>query len=186
VGQTAKELREAWRKRYEFLLDSIFEECVSHKITVSPDQAMDLMEDLLESLAGDGEQAKHDESTTEPVSILRFDSAAYRREAHYYAVTRFYKTYVPRKRGAPPLPTAYLDRILRLRFKGLNYVVIAEKLGQPKGRMKKQVAAAERRWRLAVERIEQIKKQYPQLVAQQPAGKAKKQRTPDRSPNARR
>ena len=127
-------------------------------------------------LTSDDEQSKLDETMSDQVSNLRFDFAAYRREAHHYAVDRFYKTYFSRKRGAPPLPTAYLDGILRLRFKGLNYVSIAEKLGQPKGRMKKQLETAEKRWREAVARIEQIKTRFPHLVAAEPIGQVGKQR----------
>jgi hypothetical protein len=176
LGQTAKELRQVWRKRYEFLLDSIFKECASREITLSPDEAMDWMEEFLNKLANDVERSKLDETRSDPVSILRFDATAYRREAHLYAVTRFYKTYFPRKRGAPPLPTAHLDRILQLRFKGMNYVSIAEKLGQPKGTMRKQVAIAERRWRQAMEKIEQIKKRSPHLVAREHPVEAGKRR----------
>ena len=176
MGQGAKDLREEWRKRYEFLLDSIFEECVSCEIILSPDQAMDWMEEFLKRQANDVERSKLDETKSDPVSILRFDAAAYRREAHLYAVTRFYKTYFPRKRGAPPLPTAHLDSILRLRFRGMNYVSIAEKLGLPKGTMRKQVALAERHWRQAMEKIEQIKTRSPQLVAREQPVKVRKRR----------
>ena len=166
-------------QRYTSLLDLIFEECASHNITLEPDEALDWMDELLKKLVTDDEESKREETTSGVTSILRFDSAAYRRDAHHYAVDRFYKTYFPRKRGAPPLPTDYVDRILRLRFKGLNYVSIAERLGQPKGTMRKQVPAVERRWRQAVERIEQIKLRSPHLVAKDPhTVKVRKQRTP--------
>lgn len=165
MGQTAKALREAWRKRYMLTLDSIFEECASNGITIKPDEAMDWMEELLEQWVGDTQQAKSKEDASSPVTVYRFNLAAYLRESHHYAVDRFYKTYFPRKRGGEPLPESYLNRILRLRFKGFNYVAIAEKLGQPKDRMRKQVEAAERRWLEAVQRIERIKLRYPHLVA---------------------
>lgn len=137
------------------------------------------MEEYLEKLAsdGDGEQSQLDETLSGAVSTLRFDFDAYRREAHHYAVDQFYKTYFPRRRGAPPLPDYYLDRILRLRRKGLNYVAIAEKLCQPKDKVRKQVEAAEKRRQEAVERIERIKQQFPHLVAQEPGLKARTQRT---------
>jgi hypothetical protein len=92
VGQTAKKLREMWRKRYTHFLNSIFEECASNEITVGPDEAMDWME---ECLVGDGKQSNLDETMPAPVSSLRFDFAAYRRDAHHYAVDQFYKTYFP-------------------------------------------------------------------------------------------
>lgn len=178
MGQAARELREMWRKGYRRMLDLIFEECASDGITVWPDEAMDWMEEYLEKLASDGEQSKLGETMSGLASNLRFDSAAYRREAHHYAVDLFYRTYFPRKRGAPPLPTAYLDRILQLRFKGLNYVSIAEKLGQPKDRMKKQVEAAEKRWREAVARIEGVKQRFPHLVGRETTVPVRKEPTP--------
>src|SRR5262249_1814095 len=94
VGQTAKELREMRRKRYTHLLDSIFEECASEGITVGPDKAMDWMEGCLEKLVSDGKQSSLDETMPAPVSSLRFDFAAYRRDAHHYAVDQFYKTFL--------------------------------------------------------------------------------------------
>jgi len=179
VGQTAKELREMWRKRYTHLLNSIFEECASNGITVGPDEAMDWMEGCLKKLVSDGKQSSLDETMPAPVSSLRFDFAAYRRDAHHYAVDQFYKTYFPRGRGTPPLPDSYFDPILRLRFKGWNYVAIADELGLPKEKMRKQVPIAEKRWREAVERIEQMKERFPHLVARDPTVKLRKQqRTP--------
>jgi hypothetical protein len=122
--------------------------------------------------------------------LFRFNYNAYRREAHHYAVDRFYKTYFPRKRGGEPLPEHYVDQILRLRREGLNYVVIAGRLGQPKEKMRKQVQAAEKRWRDAVERIERIKQRFPHLVAKEPAMEVRKkgvsrQRSNRRGPNRR-
>ena len=178
MGQAAKELREMWRKRYRHILDMVFEDCASNKFTIEPDQAMDLMEELLEKLVSNGEQSKHNQATPGTRPIFRFDFDAYRREAHHYAVDRYYKTYFPRKRGAASLPTSYLDNILALRFKGLNYVAIAEKLGVPKDRMRKQVAIAERRWHEVVERIKKIgQNSPPQLVAKETAGVTSRKRT---------
>jgi hypothetical protein len=176
MGQTAKELRALWRKRYTELLDSIFKECASHELTIGPYDALDLMEECLKRLAFDGKQSNLHETRPGSRSNLRFDFVAYRREAHHYAVEQFYKTYFPRKRGAPMLPTAHIDRILALRFKGLNYVAIAERLGQPKDRVRKQVEAAEKRWREAVERIEQLKERFPHLVARVPPAQVRTQR----------
>jgi hypothetical protein len=178
VGQTARELRKMWRKGYRRLLDLIFEECASDGITVWPDEAMDWMDELTERLFKTILQSEQGRDASGSDSILRFDYDAYRREAHHYAVDRFYKTYFPRKRGAPPLPKAYLDRILQLRFKGWNYVSIAEKLGQPKDRMKKQVEAAEKRWREAVVRIALIKQRFPHLVAGETTVPVRRQRSP--------
>ena len=180
MGQTAKELREMWRKLYAHVLDSIFEECASNEITVGPDKAMDWMEGCFEKMASDGKQSSLDETISGSASNLRFDFAAYRRDAHHYAVDRFYKTYFPRKRGAPPLPDFYFDPILRLRAKGMNSAAIADKLGQPKDRMRKQVAIAEKRWREAMERIEQIKQRFPHFVT---PVHVKKQRTPRKQSN---
>jgi hypothetical protein len=165
VGQTAKALRATWRRHYRHLLDLIFEEYASDQITATPDEAMDLMDELTERLFKTILQSEQGRGASGSDSILRFDYDAYRREAHHYAVDRFYKTYFRRKRGAPPLPTAYLDQILQLRFKGRNYVSIAEKLDQPKDKMRKQVKAAEIRWHEAVARIELIKQRSPRLVA---------------------
>ncbi len=165
MGQAAKELRDVWRQRYKNLLDSIFEECASGEITLGPDEAMEWMEECLEKLASGNDQSKLGETRSGPVSTVRFDVTAYRRETHHYAVDRYYKTYFPRRRGAPPLPDHYYDPILRLRFKGLNYAAIAEKLGVPKERIRKQVTVAEKRWREEMAKIEQIKQRFPHLVA---------------------
>jgi hypothetical protein len=172
VGQAARELRQMWRKRYRYILDSIFEEFASNKTTIRPDEAMELMKACLEKMANDGKRS--DDATSGP-AYFQFDFVAYRREAHHYAVDRFYKTYYPRKRGAPPLPDTYLDRILRLRLKGPNYISIAEKLGQPQEKMRKQVEAAEKRWQEAVARIEQLKLRFPHMVAPDPRVKEKQQ-----------
>jgi hypothetical protein len=178
MGQTAKALRELWRKRYEFILDVIFEEYAAEDITLLPDEAMASLERVLEKLVNDTEQSTPNVGVPRSVDVLRFNRAAYRREAHHYAVDRFYKTYFPRKRGGEPLPEAYLDRILGFRFKGLNYVAIAKELGQPRDRVRKQVEAAEKRWQEAVEKIEQIKRRSPHLAAPIPEPpKPKKGRT---------
>ena len=170
--QTANALREMWRKRYSQVLDWIFEEYASGKL-IRPDDAMDLMEELLEKLVGEDEQSSLDRTTPRPVPIMRFDFDAYRREAHHYAVDRFYKTYFPRKRGAPQLSEGYLDQILQLKSKGLNYVAIAEKLGQPKDRMRHQVKAAELYWNKVAERIKQ---RFPHFVAQETTREIQKER----------
>jgi hypothetical protein len=168
------ELRRMWRRRYMSVLDSIFEQCASNKILVGPDEAMDWMEGLLKSLVTTGEEAPNEGSPRESPTF-RFDDDAFRREAHHYAVDRFYKTYFPRRRGAPPLPSAYLDRILQLRRKGFNYVAIAKELGQPKDRMRKQVSIAERHRR---EVVDSLKRQFPQFVHRaEPTVKGTKQRT---------
>jgi hypothetical protein len=165
VGQAANELREVLRKQYQFALDVIFAEHASSKLLVKPDTAMELAEDLLY------ERVKKDvyevtQNTSRPTAILRFDPAAIRREAHHYAVDQFYKTYFPRKRGAPPLPDSHIDRIIALRRKGLSRVATAEKLAVELGlrldTAKYQVAAAEKRWGELLERIEQLKRKYPQ------------------------
>jgi hypothetical protein len=161
-----------WRKRYKHLLDSIFEECASHEITVGPDEAMDWMEELLERLVSDSRQDKPEEDASGPVAVLRFNFAAYRREAHHYAVDRFYKTYFPRKRGGEPLSISYLDRILELSRKGMNPARIAALMKQRQNTIAKQLAVAEKRWpeawREAVARIERIKQRSPYLVAPNP------------------
>lgn len=175
MGQAAKARRASWRAHYRHVLDLIFEEHAAQEIIVVPDEAVLLMEELTKHLFETILRTAPDGDAT--ASTVRFDYDAYRREAHHYAVDRFYKTYFQRKRGAPPLPTAYVDRIIGLRLQGLNYVAIAEKLGQPKGRMRKQVPAAERRWLQAVEKIEQLKQRSPHLVFREPAVNVRKQRT---------
>ncbi len=181
MGQAAKELREMWRKRYRQVLDMIFEGCASEEITLEPDEAMEWMEELFDRLVSDSRQDKPKEDASGPVAVLRFNYDAYRREAHHYAVDRFYKTYFPRKRGGEPLPISYLDRILELSRKGMNTAQIATLMKQRQNTIAKQVAVAEKRWpqawREAVERIEQIKQRSPHLVAPNPPLQDSEQRT---------
>jgi len=163
VGQMSKQLRKMWRQRYTEVLDLIFKEFASQEIEIEPDDAMDLMEDLLREWCGDPRSGPDDTSRT-PV-VFRFSASAYRRDAHHYAVDRFYGTYFPRKRGAEPLPKYHLDRILALRRKGWTAVAIAKELGLRNDTAKYQVEAAEKRWHEAVEQIEELKRKYPHLVA---------------------
>ncbi len=88
LGETARALREQWRKRYTQVLDIIFEEFASKGITVEPDEAMDFMEYLLERWASDSQQIEPVD-TSRPPAVIRFNFAAYRRDAHHYAVDRF-------------------------------------------------------------------------------------------------
>ena len=169
MGQAARKLREMWRKRYTQLLDWTFEEYASREIMLRPDQAMDCMEDVLERWLSESKQSKLDEDASHEAPLFRFNYAAYRREAYHYAVDRFYKTYFPRKRGGEPLPTSYLERILKLRREGKNPAQIATLMKQRKDTMGKQIAVAERRWHEAVARIEQIKQRFPHLVVPDPA-----------------
>jgi hypothetical protein len=60
------------------------------------------------------------------------------------------------RRGAPSLPTEYLDRILQLRRQGLNPAQIADRFGQPKDRVRHQVKIAEKRYRDAVEEARKL------------------------------
>jgi hypothetical protein len=161
VGQTAKQLREMWRKRYTQVLDQIFEAFASQEIRIGPDAALEEMENFLERLCN---QSRQDESkdASSATAVIRFNFAAYRREAHHYAVDRFYRTYFPQKRGAPPLPEYHLDRILALRRKGKTPLAIADKMGLRKDTAKYQVEAAEKRWHEAVDRI---KREFPHFVA---------------------
>jgi hypothetical protein len=173
VGQAAKALRAAWRKRYRFTLDAIFEEYAAIGVRVTPDEALELMEDLLcEWVSKDASVAS--DGTLRPLALFRFDFAAFRREAHHYAVDQFYKTYFPRRRGAPPLPDYHIDRILALRRKGWNYVAIAKELGQPEDTTKRQVEVAEKRCR------ERLKERYPQFIAPDSLGSGEKRSTGDK------
>ena len=172
MGQAAKELRAMWRKRYRFTLDAIFEEYSSVGMMVTPDQAMDLMEDLLREWVNK-DASEESKGTSRPTVLFRFDSDALSREAHHYAVDRFYKTYYPRRRGAPPLPDYHLDRILALRRKGWNYVAIAKELGQRADTTKRQVEVAEKRCG------ERLKEKYQQFVAPASPGSGEKGSTGD-------
>jgi len=171
-------LRSMWRRLYRNFLDSIFEECASHHIALTPDFAVDFMEELLERIASTGQEAVGpDKGAPRKPRIFRFDAPAFRREAHHYAVDRYYKTYFPRKRGAPPLPLDYLDRILTLRRKGWNDERIARQLGQPRDNIRKQISAAEKRWRDALDGIEKIKHDFPHMIAQDASRQSKHQKT---------
>jgi hypothetical protein len=154
-----------WRKRYRFTLDAIFEEYSSVGMMVAPDEAMDLMHDLLRDwVSRDASEAS--KATSRPATLVRFDSDAFSREAHHYAVDLFYKTYFPRGRGTPPLPDSYLNGILKLRREGLSHLAIANRLGIRRDTAKYQVAAAEKRWLEKVAQIDQLKRKYPQLVTE--------------------
>jgi len=143
----------------------IFKEFDSEGIIIEPDEAMQEMDNLLDKLLFHDSQQANTEGATRPPVLFRFSSAAYQRDAHHYAVDRYYKTYFPRRRGAEPLPDTYLNEILELRRKGLNYVAIAQKWGVPRDRMRKQVEAAEKRLR---ELGEELKRRFPQFVAADP------------------
>jgi hypothetical protein len=129
-------LRQMWRERYVSLLKVIFEEHESAEILIMPDEAMQIMEEILGTMIGT-------ESDDKP-SGLRFDFAAFRREAHHYAVDQFYKTYYGGRKGSPPLSINYMSHVLQLRKQGLNNSQIAKKLGKNKDAIRKQVQAAHR------------------------------------------
>jgi hypothetical protein len=142
-------LRQLWRKRYTSMLDMIFQEYESASILINPDEAMELMEKLLPSVVGKELQPNKPKS-------LRFDVAAYRREAHHYAVGRFYKTFYGSRRGAPPLSLEYLDHVLKLQAQGLNHAQIAKRLGQTKDTIRKQLKQAVRLWNERANKIREL------------------------------
>jgi hypothetical protein len=183
VRQTAKALRATWHAYYTRNLDFIFAECASNEIVMGPDEALYLMEDGTERLAKTLLQIERDKDAPDSDSPVRFDFDAFRREAHHYAVDCFYRTYFPRKRGTPPLPIHYLDRILQLSRKGMNVAQIAGLLNQRKNTIDKQLAIAEKRWRETVGRIELIRQRSSHLVGtvEQPIPKLKKQSKSNRS-----
>jgi hypothetical protein len=166
VEQDSVTLRKIWRKWYKLALDGLFKEFEAANILLTPDAAIEEMEKLFKGALDHNESVDDPEPTNNPIEKprLRFDDIAMTREAHHYAVDLFYKYFFPHKpgsqgkprRGAPPLSTEYLDRILQLRRKGLNYVKIAEVLGQPKDRMRKQVQIAEKRYREAAIRVREL------------------------------
>ena len=159
-------LRRIWRQWYKPTLDDLFKEFESLSILLTPDAAIEQMDGLFKWVLDHTESADSSELTNDPIGrpTFRFDDVAMTREAHHYAVDLFYKYYFPRepgsqgksRRGAPPLSMEYLDRILQLRRKGFNYVKIAEVLGQPKDRMRKQVEIAEKRYCEAVKRVREL------------------------------
>jgi len=140
---TDDELRRMWRKRYTSLLDMVFKEYKSVGLFVTPDEAMDVMEELLPALVSE-------DKGSEPEGgghVFRFDFAAFRSDAHHYAVDLFYKTYYGlRGKGRPPLPREHLDQLLGLRRQGLSYRQIGKKLGQTQDATRKQVKVLERLW----------------------------------------
>jgi hypothetical protein len=172
-------LRRIWRSLYKPLLEDLFKTYASIRVQLTPDWAMEEMDEVFSDVfrrinAENGPEAKKDPGA-QPRPIFRFDESAFTREAHHYAVDLFYRTYFPRRsvegksrRGAPSLPTDYVDRILQLMRRGLGYAEIAKNLGQPKDRMRKQVKAAEKRWSEALGRIEELKRKYPHIVAPDP------------------
>src|SRR5579863_6157906 len=135
-------LRKVWRKHYKAALDAIFEECQSCNIVLSPDQSMEWMEELLESIVGFGEEEEADNRKL----AFRFNAVAFRCEAHHYAVDLYYKTYGGLTRGAAPLSLEYLDRVLTLHKQGRNVPQIANQLGQKQDAIRKQIEAAQRIW----------------------------------------
>ena len=156
-------LRRMWRELYRDALNCIFEESASREIVIGPDIAVALMEEeAAKAFVDRPPQSTGTRAFPSSTHMFRFDFDAYRREAHHYAVDKFYKTYFPRKRGAPRLPDSHLDWILAQRRKGLNDVAIAGKLGLRKDTAKYRVAVAEKRLR---ERVEELKRRYPQFVA---------------------
>ena len=163
--QDSAALHRIWRKWYRPTLDDLFKESESAGLWLTPSAAIEEMAQCFKSVldrsdAGGSSQLKDNLLGR---ATFRFDDVAMTCEAHHYAVDLFYKYYFPRtpastgkaRRGAPPLPREYLDRILQLRRQGLNPAQIASRLGQPTDRMRHQVKIAERR--LAAERIRRLK-----------------------------
>jgi hypothetical protein len=146
-------LRRVWRKWYKPVLDDLYELYERASFLLKPDQAIEKMEEAFRDALHRVETETVAEASphARPTQVFRFDDSAFAREAHHYAVDLFYRTYFPRspegksRKGAPQLPTEYLDRILQLKRLGMNYVEIAKKLGQPKDRMRHQVKIAEKR-----------------------------------------
>jgi hypothetical protein len=177
-------LRRKWRELYKPILEDLYKDYAPTNILLTPYAAVEKIYESLKSAFDRIESTASSESTSK--QVFRIDDIALAREAHHYAVDLFYKYYFPRKpgsqgkprRGAPPLPLEYLDQILQLRRKGLKDFEIADKVGQPKDRVRKQLEIAERTWRQALEGIEQIKQRSPHLVAKDPTAKLESKRTP--------
>jgi hypothetical protein len=166
VGQAAKELREWWRKYYTKLLDLIFDEYAAEGLRVGPDEAMDCMEYVLERQQRDVSGQGKPDDAVRPRPVMRFNAAAYRRDAHHYAVDRYYRTYHARGRGGEPLSMSHVDRILSLRLEeGLSIPAIADRLGLRRDTAKYQVAVAEKRRNELIERLEEFRKLHARMFS---------------------
>ena len=153
---------------FQRLLEAIFEDERTSDSTLTPDQAMDSLDEMLATIAAalDSSDSKKN-SPAHPRLPLRTDTVAFRRKIHHYAVDLYYNTYFRRTgkerkhgRGAPPLPDEYLDQILRRARKGMNPAQIAHELGQSdpgaKDRIRKQIGTAVKRYSDAAENIRRL------------------------------
>jgi hypothetical protein len=162
LGQTAKALRNEWRKFYSKVLNEIFEQATRLGLEIWPDDAVEALgyvmkrENESRGLTAGGQRVG--------APTLRFNAAAYRRDAHHYAVDRYYRTYHARGRGGEPLSMSHVDRILSLRLEeGLSIPAIADRLGLRRDTAKYQVAVAEKRRNELIERLEEFRKLHARM-----------------------
>jgi hypothetical protein len=153
-----------WIDIFQQSLKDIFDAARISGVRLTPDKAMAMLDDDVAAFEKAGGLEGNAGSASPSLPALRIDVVAIRRKVHHCAVDLFYNTYFPRKagtegkprRGAPSLSDEYLDQILQLCRKGLNYAQIADRLGEPKDRIRKRIEIAERRYREAVERVREL------------------------------
>jgi hypothetical protein len=101
-------LRRIWSKLYKPALDDLFRAAASKNVFLTPDAALEVMEQAFKSVFFLVEEQAGSTSKkslpSAPRLYFRFDRIAFRREAHHYAVDSFYKTYFAR--GHTMLPSA--------------------------------------------------------------------------------
>jgi hypothetical protein len=164
-----KAMKAKWSDSFDQFLEEIFVVARTNGFRLTPDQAMAELDEALASILATPDTPEKDRGlTARPRLAVRIDIVALRCKVHHFAVDLFYKTYFPRRsgtegksrRGAPPLSTEYLGHVLMLSDRGLKPFEIAGKLGQsdPRGkdRVRKQIAAAKKRYLEIVSNIRKL------------------------------
>jgi hypothetical protein len=167
-----KALKDKWTGIFFETLKDIFALARQYGIRITPDQALEELDDALEDVASRIVLLDQPHPESAPHRPLRVDVVAIRTKLHHKAVDLYYQTYFPRKagmeakprRGASTLSFDYLYEVLTLSRKGMNPAQIATKMGQldpkAKGRIAKQIRIAEKRYGEILSKIQaQIRRQ---------------------------
>jgi hypothetical protein len=98
-------LRRVWRSLYKPALDGLFMQAKSKGVRLTPDVAIEEMEQAFKSVflyvEDKSRSGPKRDVTPGPRLYFRFDRIDFRQEAHHYAVDSFYNMYFSRKHVLP-------------------------------------------------------------------------------------
>lgn len=178
---STKHLKAKLLTDFKGYIEDIFQTAATCGKSMTPDICMTELDISIESVY---KQIATTRVDTNLAARLQIDVVAFRRTIHHHAVDLFYKyEFAARggndgktKRGAPPLLNEYLDQLMAMDAKGFNLAKIADKMGQSdpqaRDRIRKQLAAAKKRFSEAAQRLRQ---RYPAFVAHNDDHTKKKQ-----------